>query len=337
MARFQVALVGYDADGVPDWVVQDITGAGIELDVRQCADDEEVSRFAKGADLVWVFGGPTVVTSRVLPSLGRCRVILRSGSGTDNVPVNDATALGIIVANTPEAVAATVAEHTIGLLLAVVRQIAVQDRAVHQGTWDRDLARPRWRLTGRTFGLIGFGHIAREVARKAAGFDLRIIAHDPAVDAQVMADHDVEAVDFHDLLEQSDCLSIHCPLIDQTRHLIGERELKMMKPESILINTSRGPVIDEPALTRALFGRQIAGAGLDVLDSEPPGADNPLLGLANVVITPHIAGVSDTFLTDFWRDSVRTVIETARTGRPVWIVNPDVRPRLGVKPQGCSA
>ena len=328
MAGFRIALVAYDTDVVPDWVVKQIEDAGIDLVTNQCLTDDEAAACAEGADVVWVFGGSPVVTSRILPSLKQCRVILRSGSGTDNVPVADATALGIVVANTPESIAATVAEHAIAMLLAVIRQIPVQDRAVRNGIWDRDHAWPNWHLTGKTLGLAGFGFIARNVVRKTAGFEMRTIAFDPVVDAKVMADLGVESVGFEDLFGRSDFLSIHCPLTDRTHHLVGERELRMMKPQAVLINTSRGPVIDEAALARALTEGWIAAAGLDVLEQEPPDSDNPLLKLDNVVITPHIAGYSDTFWHDFWSHSVRTLIEMSTGRRPLWAVNPDVKPRF---------
>jgi len=253
---------------------------------------------------------------------------LRSGSGTDNIPVAEAGELGILVANTPEAVAVTVAEHVMGLLLAVIRQIAIQDRAVRAGTWDRYHAWPNWHMVGQTFGLIGFGHIARHVVRKATGFEMKAISFDPVVDAEVMAGLGVESVSFEDLLKRSDFLTIHCPLTDQTHHLIGERELRMMKPEAVLINTSRGKVIDEAALARALAKGWIAAAGLDVLEQQPPDPDNPLLKLDNVVITPHIAGYSDTYVRDFWGHSVRTLIEMSTGRRPLWVVNPHVKPRF---------
>ena len=328
MAGFRVSLVAYDTDAVPDWVVQQIEDAGMDLVIRQSVNDDEAAACAKDADVVWVFGGSPVVTSRILPSLKQCRVILRSGSGTDNVPVAEATELGIVVANTPESIAATVAEHAIAMLLAVIRQIPVQDRAVRNGIWDRDHAWPNWHLTGKTLGLAGFGFIARNVVRKTAGFEMRTIAFDPVVDAKVMADLGVESVGFEDLFGRSDFLSIHCPLTDRTHHLVGERELRMMKPQAVLINTSRGPVIDEAALARALTEGWIAAAGLDVLEQEPPDSDNPLLKLDNVVITPHIAGYSDTFWHDFWSHSVRTLIEMSTGRRPLWAVNPDVKPRF---------
>lgn len=328
MARFKVALVAYDSDKVPDWVVEQISAAQIELVVRQCKDDHEALAWAEGANLVWVFGGPGVVSSRILPSLKDCSVILRTGSGTDNIPVDAATELGIMVANTPEAAAHTVAEHALGLLLAVLRQIPVQDRAVRQGTWDRDHAFPKWHLQGQTLGLVGFGHIARLVVQKSAGFGMHPIACDPFIDAKTISDRGVEPVSFDDLLQRADFISLHTPLLDATHHLIGERELTLMKPEAVLINTSRGKIIDESALARALTEGSIAAAGLDVMEQEPPDPDNPLLKLDNIVITPHIAGYCDTYHDDFWSHSVRTIIEAAKAGRPLWVVNPTVKPRF---------
>jgi D-3-phosphoglycerate dehydrogenase len=328
MKRFKVALVAYDSDEVPHWVIEQISAARIELVIKQCKDDDETLACAAGADLVWVFGGPGFVTNRILPSLKDCSVILRTGSGTDNIPVDAATELGIIVANTPEAAAHTVAEHALGLLLAVLRQIPVQDRAVRQGTWDRYHAFPKWHMQGQTLGLVGFGHIARLVVQKSAGFGLRPIASDPFIDPKTISDHGVEPVSFDDLLQRADFISLHTPLLDSTHHLIGERELALMKPQAVLINTSRGKIIDEAALAKALTEGQIAAAGLDVMEQQPPDPDNPLLKLDNIVITPHIAGYSDTYHDDFWSHSVRTVIEVAKTGRPLWIVNPKVKPRF---------
>ena len=329
MAQYKVALVAYDADEVPQWVVEQINGVDIELAICQSANEDEALQCARGADLVWIFGGPKVISDRALRALEACRVILRSGSGTDNIPVGTATQLGIIVANTPEAAAVAVAEHAFGLLLAVVRQIPLQDRAIRGGTWDKNRGRPKGPLEGQTLGLVGFGHIARLLARMATGFDLRTIACDPYIEETVFTRHGVEPASFDQVLSESDFLSIHTPLVESTHHLIGERALKLMKPTAILINTSRGGVIDEPALARALASGQIAAAGLDVMEQQPPDPANPLLQLDNVVLTPHIAAFSDRFWHDYWTHSIRTIIECARTGRPLWTVNPEVTPRLG--------
>ena len=191
--------------------------------------------------------------------------------------------------------------------------------------WDRDRAWPDWHLAGQTLGLIGFGRIARLVARKASALDLKTIACDPAVDKPVMAEQGVEKVGRDELLDRSDFVSVHVPLLETSRHLIGERELRRMRPRAVLINTSRGAVIDQQALVRALTQGWIAAAGLDVLETEPPEPNDPLLFLDNVVLTPHIAGYSDIFRDAFWAHSVKTLIALAENGRPIWVVNREVQ------------
>jgi D-3-phosphoglycerate dehydrogenase len=327
MPRLKVIMVANDMPPTPDWVGQHLAERGVDLLERACAGPAEVVAAAGEADVVWVMGGSRVVTAESLPRLPLCRVILRTGTGTDNIPVDAATRLGIIVAHTPEATMHQVAEHALGLLLAVIRQVAAQDRLVRQGVWDRHRAWPGWHLVGQALGLVGFGRIPRLVAKKAAGFELRFLACDPAVDAETMAGLGVEKVELDDLLTRSDFVSVHVPLSDRTRHLIGQRELRLMRPRAVLINTARGPVVDQRALTRALSEGWIAAAGLDVLEEEPPAPDDPLLGLGNVVITPHIASYSDIFPDQFWRHSVRTLVTLAEGRPPPWIANPGVDPR----------
>lgn len=321
MTNFRVVMVANDLPPTPEWVVRQLGDSGIDFSEYACASGDAVRQTAADADVVWLVGGSRVVTPEVLPHLHRCRAILRTGTGTDNVPVEEATRRGIVVANTPEATAHAVAEHAIGLLFAVLRQIAVQDRAVRQGVWDRSHAWPGWHMTGRTLGLVGFGRIARLVARKTGGLEMKTIAYDPAVSAATMATAGVEAASLDDLLRRADFVSVHVPLLETTRHLIGERELRLMKPRAVLVNTARGPIIHEQALVRALEQGWIAAAGLDVLEQEPPAPDHPLLRMDNVVLTPHIASYSDEFAPNFWADSVRTLIEMAAGRQPLWSVN----------------
>ena len=324
MQRFKVALVASDLPPTPDWVGRQLDERGIDFIERACTSAAEVVETAGEADAVWVMGGSRVLQPEVLPHLRRCRLILRTGTGTDNIPVEAATRLGILVGNTPEATMHQVAEHALGLLFAVIRRIAVQDRLVRQGIWDRHRAWPDWHLAGQTLGLIGFGRIARLLARKAAALELTMIAYDPLVEAPLMQEHGVEKVGLDDLLARSDFVSIHVPLSAQTTHLLGERELRRMRPRAVLINTARGPLIDQAALVRALSEGWIAAAGLDVLETEPPPPDDPLLRLDNVVLTPHIAGYSDLFYENFWNQSIETLIAMAQTGRPIWVVNSEV-------------
>ena len=327
MARFKVAMVHMDAEELPAWVPETMASHDIELVFEECETRTQLASCAGDADVVWVCGGSPIVTAESLADLPRCGALIRTGSGTDNIPVEAATAHGIIVANTPEAFSDGVSDHTIGLLMAVVRQIAIQDRLVRTGTWDREAAYPSWHLRGQTLGLIGFGHIARLVTGKLSGYEMTVLANDPYVSADVMADHGVQSASKDEVLSRSDFVSLHCPLLDETRHLIGERELRLMKPQAILINTSRGPVVDEPALFRALSERWIAAAGVDVLEQEPPDPDNPMFSLDNAVITPHIAGYTDQSMHESWRLSVETALELAQGRWPRSYVNQNVKPR----------
>jgi D-3-phosphoglycerate dehydrogenase len=327
MSVFKVALVGLDGQTAPGWVAARLAQEDVEFSVKECTTADELARQGGDADVIWVFGGTRVVTAERLALLPRCGAIVRTGSGTDNIPVGAATERGILVANTPGALADAVSDHAIGLLFAVLRQIVVQDRAVRKGIWDRHLAWPRWHLRGRTLGLIGFGHIARLVARKLQGFELNTLAYDPLVDPQVMAGQGVRGASLDELLREADFVSLHCPLTKDTFHLLDEARLRSMKPEAILINTARGPLVDERALVQALKEGWLAAAGLDVLEEEPPAAGHPLVQLDNVVLTPHIAAYSDDYLDSCWRWSVETVLALARGRWPASCVNPDVKPR----------
>ncbi len=325
MPPFIVALVAYDADEVPAFVHARLKDAGVRFLVGQFTQADEAVSFAADADVVWIFGGPRILTADVLSRLPKCRAVLRSGSGTDNVAVDAATSQGIVVANTPQATVNPVAEQTIGLLFAVARLIAFGACKARAGEWDRRL--PRTHVSGSTLGLVGFGRIGQRVAEMAAGFDMKILANDPLVSDDLMTRRGVTATTFEDLISQSDFVSLHCPLTDATFHLIDEAALKKMKPTAVLLNLSRGSVVDEAALTRALQEDWIGGAGLDVLEQEPPDPNNPILKLDNTVITPHVGGSSDTFPKSFWDDSVATLIEMSKNRMPLWYVNPTVKPR----------
>ena len=287
---FKVALVEFEGDPVPSWVTEPLEKHGIDLTINPCTSAEELSQHAADADVVWVFGNPVITADR-LDSLSRCGAILRTGSGYDNVPVEEATKRGIIVANTPGAVFDEVADHTIGLLLSIIRQIVPHDKDLKDGKWLRRGKIHRWHLRGTVLGLIGFGRIARSVAQKMSGFDIQIKVYDPYFKPDTTSE--VEWVELDALLSQSDFVSVHCPLNKDTHHLLGEEQLKLMKPNSIFINTCRGPVVDEGALIKALQEGWISAAGLDVFEEEPLDSKSPLLKMENVVLTPHIAGGRD--------------------------------------------
>ena len=327
MSPFKVVLMDRNLDTVPEWVVKKFAEEGIAFDARKCASMAEVAECAGDADVVWNWGSRTI-TPEGLASLPKCVGLIRTGSGTDNVPVEEATRRGIVVANTPEAHNDAVSDHAIGLLFAVMRQIPVRDRMVRAGQWQHARLNRHWHLHGQTLGLVGFGLIARLVAQKMSGFGVTILSYDPFVSAEAMASLGVRPAGLDELLSSSDFVFLHCPLTPETFHLIGERELRRMKPTAILINTARGPIVDEPALVRALTEGWIAAAGLDVLEDEPPAPDNPLFKLDNTVITPHSAGFSDEDEALCWRLSVDSAIAFKQGRWPRSYVNRSVKPRL---------
>ncbi len=323
----KVALVSWQAQPKPPDVAGTIRAIGLDFVEKDCASTNEAVALAADADIVWVMGGWKGITANVLPELPLCGAIIRSGSGTDNIPVAAATERNILVCNTPEGPALGVAEHTVALLLAVTREITKWDSIVREGGWMSGHAPPRFLLHQKTIGLIGFGLIARNVAKRLKPFNLRIIAHDPAVTADVFTTHEVTPVPLNQLYGEADFISVHCPLLPSTQNLIGAAAFDKMKPTAILINTARGAIVDSVALANALNGGQIAGAGLDVLDREPPSADHPLLHARNVTLTAHVAGYHDQMFDDFWRLSVETIAELNRGFYPASVVNPGVVPR----------
>jgi D-3-phosphoglycerate dehydrogenase len=332
MPPFKIALVDLNGHpGVPDWVRAACEQAGVALAAQDCRTADEVAACAHDADVIWVWGS-RVVSEAVLAGLPRCGGLIRTGSGTDNLPVPAASARGIVVANTPTAHSQAVAEQAIALLFALLRRIVPLDRATRAGQWQAGQPWPNAHLHGQTLGLVGYGHAARLVRRKLAGFELNVLAHDPFVSPAALAADGVRAVaDLEALLAEADFVSLHCPLTPETRGLIGEAQLRAMKPSAFLINTARGPVVDEAALLRALTQGWIAGAGLDVFAQEPAPAGHPLFALDNVVVAPHVAGYSDEHLELSWRLSLEAALDFAAGRWPRSVVNRGVRPRWALR------
>jgi len=224
-----------------------------------------------------------------VPRSGRLGVIVRFGVGYDTVDVKACTDAGIALVITPESVRRPVAISIITLMLALTGKLTIKEKLTRAGAvgFAQRGAHMGVGLVGRTFGSLGAGNIGAEAFRMARPFDMTFIAHDPFADAKLMAAMDVELVGIEDLFRRSDILSVSCPLTDTTKHIVNADLLALMKPTSYLINTSRGPVVDQKALTRVLQERRIAGAGLDVLEQEPPDPSDPILALDNVILTPH--------------------------------------------------
>ena len=294
--RETVVIADYDYGDV-DIERAIIEQGGFELIAAQCKTEDEVIEVARDASAVVAQYAP--ISARVIAELRACRVIARYGTGVDIVDVDAATGNDILVTNVPNDWCENeVADHAMALLLAVSRKINVYDRATRAGTWRWQSGAPIHRLRGSVLGLLSFGAIARAIATRASGFGMRIIAHDPFVDADEITAAGALAVSFDELVAESDCLVIQAPLTPETHHLFDEAQLRRMKTTAILINTARGPIVDDRALHRALSEGWIAGAGLDDIEEEPAKVrdwrpDNPLFGLDNVVITPHAAYYSE--------------------------------------------
>ena len=265
------------------------------------------------------------VDAAVMDALPQLRIIAKHGIGVDNIDVEAATARGIQVVNAPTANTHAVAEHTAALILALLKDIVVLDRATRAGKFsvrDKCLVRE---LRGKTVGLVGYGRIARLVHQKLSGFDAHFIAYDPYMTQQQVDSFGIQLLPLETLLAQSDVISLHTPLSADTYHLINTETLALMKPEAVLINASRGSVVDPKALYHALSSRKIAGAALDVFEPEPPEADSPLWSLDNLIITPHTAALSDTAMRAMGMDSAQGILDTLTGGTPQYPVNHPAR------------
>jgi phosphoglycerate dehydrogenase-like enzyme len=253
-----------------------------------------------------------------VPKSGRLGVIARFGVGYDTVDVKACTDAGIALVITPESVRRPVAVAIITLMLALTGKLTIKEKLTRAGAsgFSQRGAHMGIGLVGRTFGSLGAGNIGVEAFRMAKAFDMKLIAHDPFANPALMAEIGVELVGIEDLFRRSDVLSISCPLTDATRHIVNAERLALMKPTSYLINTARGPVVDQKALTKALVGRRIAGAGLDVLEQEPPDLNDPILALDNVILTPHALCWTDQCFAHQGALDVQAVLEYCDGGAP---------------------
>jgi D-3-phosphoglycerate dehydrogenase len=294
------------------------------------ADDEEsYARQIADADAV-IAGLKVRLTAEVIGKLQQCKIIQTTGIGFDRIDVEAATAAGIPVVNVPDVFTEEVADQAFALLLAVNRKVVYCHQMATSGKWTQTIAGigsvPR--INGKTLGLVAFGNIARAVARRAKGFNLKILAHDPFVQPEVMAEHGAEPASLEQVFQESDFISAHAPYSKATHHLIDKRLFDLMKPSAIFVNTGRGPVVDEEALIAALRAGKLAGAGLDVLEREPPDPNNPLLSMPNVTVTPHVAAQSNESAVARRRRHGEEIARVLTGKRPLHPVNREVLDRL---------
>lgn len=296
------------------------------------SSEEAFIEGARDADALLTSWGINI-SRNIIESLEKCVVIGVGSVGVDMVDVDAATENGIVVTNTPDIFIEEVADHAMMLLLGCYRQVKVQNRIASEGRWyeGRPLLGDTPRLIGQTLGVLAYGNVAQATVRRAKAFGMHVIAFDPYVSEIKMTRDGIEPVSFNELLERADYLSLHCLLNDETRHIMNAGAFARMKPSAYLINTCRGGVVDEKALIEALEKGQIAGAGLDVLEQEPPAADNPLLTMDNVIITPHAASATARMRPETRRRAAREIALALRGKWPMSPVNPTVMPKVNLE------
>jgi D-3-phosphoglycerate dehydrogenase len=293
---------------------------GAEVTVHDCSTAEEVLNVCRYVDGIMVNLAP--IPENVIQGLQKCRVIARYGVGYDNVDVKTCTQKGIYVTNVTDYCAEEVSDHALALLLGCIRKIARRDAQVRKGKWNVGSADPIQRIAGKTFALLGYGLIARCLHRKLKGLNPgRVLVYDPFLEAGFLQSQGAEKVDFEIALKEADYISIHMPLNDKTRGLIDEKAFSLMKPTAILVNTSRGAIVDEAALIKALSTGQINSAGLDVYSKEPLDRDNPLLTLGNCILTDHMGWYSEESMVELKRKVAENVRNVLSGGKPAYPVN----------------
>lgn len=299
-----------------------LEAAGIELVVAPDTSENTLAELAKDVDAIMFCFAQ--VTAKVLESATKCKIAARYGIGVDNVDIPRATELGIVVTNVPDYCMDEVTDHALGMILALNRRLVPHTREVVQGGWnDVALNQPMHRTRGATMGIVGYGRIGRSLAAKAVGFGMNILAYDPMIEPG----SDVEGASvttLDELLEKSDFVSLHVPLLPSTENMISAPELAKMKPGSIIVNCARGGLIDEHALASALESGHIAGAGLDVVEPTPPDPSSPLLAQENVIITPHTAFFSQASTVELEERTAGEVVRVLAGEKPENWINPEV-------------
>lgn len=277
-----------------------LAGKGFSCDVvsRSLLLSDPKQLISGLGDCVGVIAGSEPYTREVIEALPNLRIIARTGVGFDAIDLQACDDHGVVVATTPGVNQHAVAEHALAMLMTLGRGLPVQDRSVRANAWER-IAGPR--IMGSTIGIVGLGRIGQALAWRAAGLGMRVLAYEPFPQRDSVQQHRIEVVELDELLAKSDFVSLHCPMSPETQHLINAESIGRMKDSAILINTSRGQLIDESALCHALTNGQLRAAGLDVFEKEPLPADSPLIGLGNIILSGHVAGLDnesheDTFI-----------------------------------------
>jgi D-3-phosphoglycerate dehydrogenase len=311
-----------------NWEAQELKAKGIEFDACQLKfkSEDEVADKLKDADVIVV--NMVKMTDSLLAKLPRCKLLIRHGIGYDNVDVPACTKHGIQFAYQPDYCTEDVAEHAITLLFAIARKVTLSRRTLEEssrtGQWNFSGLFPIYRMAGKTLGVLGVGRIGSRVVAKLSGFGFRIVGCDPYLSDIRKKELGIEFLDHAEFFRQADLITIHTPLIKETRHIVNTEHLALMKPGAVIVNTARGPMIDVAALYDALKTKKIAGAAIDVFEVEPPPATLPLFELDNAILTPHIGWASEESGQDIRKRILEDILLCA-AGKPAkYVVNKEV-------------
>jgi D-3-phosphoglycerate dehydrogenase len=296
--------------------------AGLEWEWLPKGLREITPELAAAYDAIYI-NSPRVPAAAVARSDCRVKVFSRHGVGYDSVDVAAMSKAGVLVCNTPNAVPRPVATIALTFILALAHRLLIKDKLTREGRWPERLDHMGMGLTGRTLGVVGAGRIGKELLRMAKVFDLKLLAADPYAEELELAYIGARKAPLDDVMAQSDFVVVTCLLNEETRHLIGAKQLARMKPSAHLINVARGPVVDEKALYETLAARRIAGAGLDVFEEEPTPVSNPLLKLDNVIVTPHALCWTDELFGNIARTAIGAIVAVHEGRRPEFVVNPE--------------
>ena len=332
MTQYRLFAANYNQNVM--WVYEDLqrwlADRRIDFVLAQCESENEVIQAAQEADIYLAY--KSKVTRQVIAALPQLKLLMSSGSGFDHIDVRAATDHGVIITNAAAYNVEDVAEHALTLLLACGRKLRALEHLSRQGNWQCGaLVQPTHRFVGQSAGLVGFGKIGQALAWRLKALGFRVLAYDPYLSVKEITQLGVKPAGLEEVLAQSDFVSLHLRVTDETWHLLSEEQFQAMQTTAFLINTSRGAVVDEAALIRALKEGWIAGAGLDVLEQEPPDLNNPLLDMENVIVTGHAAGTSIEGVQD-WQNEWRQIIKDFISGYwPINVVNPAVQPKIPLK------
>jgi len=332
MKRFKVALIANDGHPIPEWVEKNFNQENIEFIYHDCHTREELKKYAEDADVLFLTSSrKNIVVEENMDIFKKAICAIKCGSGTDNIDAAACTKKGIIVANTPDVPTEPTSNHFIAMLFTAVRQTVRQDRLVRSGIWEARAALPLGHLTGADLGIIGFGRIGKAIVKKLSGFEMNVRVFDPFIDKETLAESGANKVELDMLLKKSQYIMVACPLLKQTINLIGEKQLRMMRKDSVLVNVARAGIVDEEALKKALREKWIAAAAIDVVKEHPLKEGDEWLEFENVNFTPHLGGYSENYIDQVFKVPVEIIIGISKGNMPKWIVNRECKPNRELK------